>query len=246
VRYCGGGFSDAAASALESGSAGESSSRGSSDSVHDFAHHRPLKRVGGSNNALSGLGGSTFMQRAASSGQLVSDSSPPMSPRGSSTDLTASEDNLIHPGDVQAAPVTTLRTIIWPQRRFLSRFMLVLTTALSRLAARHQPLTSRVSLSLAKLAASGDTLEPVVAEHAKFCLAMLSLPSTAAAALDSSARTVLTSSSVVHGFDGAAGIYTDSNSSLPFLLRPTEALLTAAEEPIQLHEFLSLDPRSFD
>ncbi|PRP84608.1 hypothetical protein PROFUN_09281 [Planoprotostelium fungivorum] len=103
-----------------------------------------------------------------------------------------------------------------------TRFLLVLISALTKLASRWQAIASKVMLCLAKVMSREQFLDPAVAQRAGECITLLKDPSVAAAVYD-----------VPHTFGRRKG-HTDENSSLPFILRPILPL----KESRQLHDFL--------
>ncbi len=105
--------------------------------------------------------------------------------------------------------------------RYNNRVMSVVINSLTKLAARWQPLTSRVQLCLHKILRYKNYFLPSVISHANLCLNLLKSPSIAASILDSRHRTELATSHV------------DTNSSLPFLLSDTSDLVAGRK----IHEF---------
>jgi hypothetical protein len=99
--------------------------------------------------------------------------------------------------------------------------MSVVINSLTKLAARWQPLTSRVQLCLHKILRYKNYFLPSVISHANLCLNLLKSPSIAASILDSRHRTELATSHV------------DVNSSLPFLLSDTSDFVAGRK----IHEF---------
>lgn len=102
-----------------------------------------------------------------------------------------------------------------------ARLLLLLVSALAKLAARSQLLASRVVLCLSKVVKEQEHLLPAVVRHAHECIQLLRFPSIAPAVLDP---------------EGASPFleahHLDANSSLSFLLR--------SESAAKLHEFAHL------
>lgn len=117
-----------------------------------------------------------------------------------------------------------------------TRFLLILISALTKLASRWQAIASKVMLCLAKVMSREQFLDPAVAQRAGECITLLkdprwsSCPSRSADGRDSVAAAVY---DVPHTFGRRNG-YTDENSSLPFILRP----ILPMKESRQLHDFL--------
>jgi AP-5 complex subunit zeta-1 len=107
------------------------------------------------------------------------------------------------------------------EMRYNNRVMSVVINSLTKLAARWQPLTSRVQLCLHKILRYKNYFLPSVISHANLCLNLLKSPSIAASILDSRHRTELATS------------HLDVNSSLPFLLSDTSDLVAGRK----IHEF---------
>jgi len=99
------------------------------------------------------------------------------------------------------------------EREVANEFMCVLISALSKLAARWPPLSSRVSLCLSKLERNRESFTETVHARAMECLNILKFPSIAAAVLGSG---LSNREPNAHHVDNA--------SSLPFQLVPTGLL----------------------
>jgi len=101
---------------------------------------------------------------------------------------------------------------------YTTRLMLIVISALSKLAARWQPLTSRVVLCLAKILRHHQYFDKSVGAKANECVTLLKFPSIASSIFD-----------VPHK-SGYNLSHIDENSSLPFV--------TTQFEPGQrLHQF---------
>lgn len=108
---------------------------------------------------------------------------------------------------------------------YITRLMLVLISALSKLASRWHPLSSRVVLCLAKILRQQQYFHPVVITRANECIALLKFPSIAAAIFDATHKT------------GPRLSHVDNQSSLPFLLESTLSR-KPLEKKERLHQFL--------
>lgn len=106
---------------------------------------------------------------------------------------------------------------------YITRLMLVLISALGKLAARWHPLTSNVILCLSKILRQQQYFDPAVITRASECIALLKFPSIAASILDATHKT------------GPRLCHVDDHSSLPFMLETT---IGRNEIQHRLHQFL--------
>jgi len=110
---------------------------------------------------------------------------------------------------------------------YTTRLMLVIISALAKLAARWQDLASRVLICLAKMLREGENFHPSVAQRANECIQILKFPSIASAILDTP----------LGREEEEVRIHTNKNSSLPFLLMPSSYV--SGMQPMHEFELLS-------
>lgn len=108
---------------------------------------------------------------------------------------------------------------------YTTRLMLILISALSKLASRWHPLSSRVILCLAKILRQQQYFNSIVVTRANECIALLKFPSIAAAILDATHKT------------GPRLSHVDDQSSLPFILESTISS-KSSQKVERLHQFL--------
>jgi AP-5 complex subunit zeta-1 len=109
------------------------------------------------------------------------------------------------------------------QSNYQLRLMLVIISAITKLASRWQPLASRVVLCLTNIVPKAEMVHPSLLDRVNHSLAMIQQPSIAANLFE----TPLTGAS--SGPAIASTHHLDSRSSLRFLLQPVSAPLSVME-----------------
>ena len=113
-------------------------------------------------------------------------------------------------------------------RKYATRLMLVIISALSKLAARDPDLNVRVILCLAKIISHSDYFDPSVTSRATECINLLKFPSIASAVFEASSGF-----SVPNNNPNAPKTHIDKLSALPFIVQSVRG----GSEKMPLHAF---------
>eukprot|EP01105_Mastigella_eilhardi_P021484 TRINITY_DN5201_c0_g1_i2.p1 TRINITY_DN5201_c0_g1~~TRINITY_DN5201_c0_g1_i2.p1 ORF type:complete len:440 (-),score=117.65 TRINITY_DN5201_c0_g1_i2:80-1399(-) len=116
-----------------------------------------------------------------------------------------------------------------------TRALLVVVSALSKLAARWQSLASRATMCLCKLAQFARAFHPVVGRRANECIAILAHPSIASAVLCAPRRLPACHNS---SGSGSAAAFIDDNSALPFVMQPVAESPRTPADTLVFHKLL--------